>query len=53
MKGLSAMGKGEFSEELVKAATLDKMKQDGVYQNAINWLDQSEGPKADAGDVIE
>lgn len=47
------MGKGAFTEEIAKQATLDKMKQDGVYQNAINWLEQSEGPKADPGDVIE
>ena len=42
-----------FSDSLVKQATLNQMKKDGVFQNAINWLDITEGPKNDPGDVIE
>ena len=55
IKGQHAMGKisGEFSEVFVKHATLIQMKKDGVFQNAINWLEIAEGPKADVADTIE
>ena len=46
------MGLGEFHESNVKKATLDNMRQNAVYQNAINCLEQSEGEKVDVEDVI-
>lgn len=46
------MGLGEFHESNVKKTALEQMKQGAVYQNAINWLDQKEGNKADVEDVI-
>lgn len=52
LKGQSVMGLGEFHESAVKKAALDQMRQGAVYQNAINWMNQSEGKRADVEDVI-
>jgi hypothetical protein len=46
------MGLGEFHESTVKKTVLDNMRQSAVYQNAINCLDQANGQKVDAEDVI-
>ena len=41
VKGMAAMGKGQFSETRVKEETLSQMKKDAVFQNAINFVELS------------
>jgi hypothetical protein len=53
IKGMSAMGKGEFSEGRVKEETLSQMKKDAIYQNAINYVELSASKKKEGDDDDE
>ena len=50
---MEAMGLAKYSSDQIKQATLAKMKQDGVYQNAINRLQFLEGLSKSPADVIK